>query len=65
MIDVSDGLASDLGHIVRDSDVGATLYEDKIPKSRKASLKEALYDGEDYELLFTLSAKKAEETKII
>ena len=61
MIDVSDGLALDLYRIVRASNVGACIYEEGIPLSKDAvRLKDALYDGEDYELLFTLAPKEAE-----
>ena len=72
MIDISDGLTADLNHILEESRVGAILYEDRIPVSEAAvkmaekgentPLYHALSDGEDYELLFTLSkgqAKKA------
>jgi len=59
MIDVSDGLVQDLGHICRASGVGATLYGDRLPLSAayralcgKAGLGPALSGGEDYELLF-------------
>ena len=56
MIDISDGLIQDLNHILKESRVGARIYEELIPKSRKArSLDDALYSGEDFELLFTLS----------
>jgi len=58
MIDVSDGLAADLGHVLSASRVSAVLDEKLIPRRKKASLKEALYDGEDFELLFTVSPKK-------
>jgi len=61
MIDISDGLAADLGHILEGSQVGAVLFEEDIPRRRKASLKEALGDGEDFELLFTLSAKESKQ----
>ncbi len=60
MIDVSDGLVQDLGHILKAGNVGAQLYEELIPLEREAhSLAEALYMGEDFELLFTLSAGQA------
>jgi len=59
MIDISDGLAQDLDHIIKASHVGAKIYEDKIPLRKKANIKHALYDGEDFELLFTLPKRKA------
>ena len=64
MIDVSDGLASELFHIAEQSKVGVTIYEDKIPidattynMARELDLDPtltALSGGEDYELLFTI-----------
>jgi len=60
MIDISDGLAQDLGHILRQSKVGAIIYEALIPLNKEASgLAAALKDGEDFELLFTLSREQA------
>lgn len=60
MIDVSDGLIQDLGHILEGSGSGAVIYEDLIPLSRKArDLDDALYSGEDFELLFTMSPREA------
>lgn len=54
MIDISDGLSSDLYHIIDASGVGAVIYDDCIPVSSGAgSAKAALSDGEDFELLFT------------
>jgi len=51
----------DVGHILRESKVGAVIHEEKIPKRPKASLKNALFDGEDYELIFTLSKLHAQK----
>lgn len=59
MIDISDGLCADLGHILEKSQKGAILYEELIPKNKDASLSDALYSGEDFELLFTLPLKAA------
>ncbi len=61
MIDISDGLLLDLWRVLEASGKGAIIYEDLIPVSDKAdSLKNALTDGEDFELLFTMSPKEAE-----
>jgi len=60
MIDISDGLALDLNRIVNASAVGSCIYESAIPLSKDArSINNALYDGEDYELLFTMGVKEA------
>ncbi|MDD5464989.1 MAG: thiamine-phosphate kinase [Candidatus Omnitrophica bacterium] len=56
MIDVSDGLIQDLGHILEQSAVGAVLYESLIPLSAAAEgVTDALCSGEEFELLFTAS----------
>jgi thiamine-monophosphate kinase len=65
MMDISDGLSSEILHICKDSNLGCVLYEEKIPfadEMKKAAFKFeidptacALSGGEDYELLFTLS----------
>jgi thiamine-monophosphate kinase len=64
MIDVSDGLSSEILHLCKQSNLGCMLYEDKIPiaeEARQAAFKFnldptacALSGGEDYELLFTI-----------
>ena len=58
MMDISDGLATDLRHILKQSGVGALLSVDQIP--RAGTLEQALYDGEDFELLFTAPEELAE-----
>lgn len=64
MIDVSDGLVQDLGHILEQSSVGAVLYESLVPLSPEAKgIEEALCSGEEFELLF--SASREEANKII
>ena len=67
MIDISDGLSSEIIHICKQSDVGCNLYEEKIPMDPQListceefeidSTTIALNGGEDYELLFTISQK--------
>ncbi len=57
MMDISDGLATDLRHTLRASGVGAVLDAAAIPKN--GTLESALYDGEDFELLFTASKEDA------
>lgn len=61
MIDISDGLSADLGHILEESRVGAYLFEENIPKTKGATLSQALGDGEDFELLFTVSSSKGKQ----
>lgn len=63
MIDISDGLSTDLGHICEQSGVSAQLEAAKIPISQLArgsreGLKLSLHGGDDYELLFTAPARR-------
>jgi len=73
MIDVSDGLSSEILHICSQSNVGCNLYEEKIPidsttynMAREFNLDPtvcALSGGEDYELLFTIAQSDYEKIK--
>lgn len=73
MIDISDGLASEILHICKNSDCGMDLFEDKIPidpmtydTARDFNLDPtlcALSGGEDYELLFTIAQADYEKLK--
>ena len=73
MIDVSDGLSSELIHLAKASEVGIQIYEDKIPLDPQTinTCEElnlnpgmaALNGGEDYELLFTVSIEQFEKLK--
>ena len=74
MIDISDGLSSELMHICKQSKLGCVLYEDKLPfaddmKEFAYKLKTdptacALSGGEDYELLFTVPQSDYEQIKL-
>jgi len=55
MIDISDGLSSDLGHICAESGVGAMVSAESVPVGPGATLDDALAGGDDYELCFTAS----------
>lgn len=71
MMDISDGLSSELLHICTQSDVGCRVYEDKIPIHIQAAemaeelnmniVTAALNGGEDYELLFTVPIEQYEK----
>jgi len=73
MIDISDGLASELHHIAKQSNVGLYIEESNLPIHQETQLKAisfnidpltcALHGGEDYELLFTVDSKDLEKVK--
>ena len=73
MMDISDGLSSEILHICKQSNVGCVLHEEKIPvaeETRMAAFKFeidptacALSGGEDYELLFTVAQKDYDTIK--
>ena len=75
MIDVSDGLSSELLHICKQSNKGCKVYEERIPISEDVAtackefgmvpLITALHGGEDYELLFTVPLKSYDDVKKI
>lgn len=71
MMDISDGLSSEVLHICRQSDLGCVLYEDKLPIAEETKMAAykfqidptacALSGGEDYELVFTISQNDYEK----
>jgi thiamine-monophosphate kinase len=73
MMDISDGLSSEILHICKQSNLGCILYEEKIPvaeDTKNAAFKFeidptacALSGGEDYELLFTI--RQSDHEKIV
>jgi len=73
MIDISDGLSSEILHITKQSGVGAIIYENKIPvdpqtvlvaeEFKISEITAALNGGEDYELLFTIKQSDYDKIK--
>lgn len=73
MIDISDGLASEIMHLCKDSEVGCHIYDEKLPIDAKTSMTAidfnmdpatcALNGGEDYELLFTVKQEDYDKIK--
>jgi thiamine-monophosphate kinase len=70
MIDISDGLSTDLSHICEESRVGAEIVAEAVPRAmigrplRQVDLDFALHGGDDYELLFTAAPEKRVPTRI-
>ena len=61
MMDLSDGLGADLPRLARASGVGFEVDENAVPRHRGCSVRHAIGDGEDYELLFAVSPKVSAE----
>lgn len=65
MIDISDGLSTDLSHICEESEIGAVVYAGSLPAvSGQSGLALALHGGEEYELLFTAPSNRQVPKKI-
>ncbi len=60
MMDLSDGLGADLPRLARASGLSFTVNEGDLPRARGCSIKEAISDGEDYELLFAIAPGASE-----
>ncbi|BCU76528.1 thiamine-phosphate kinase [Luteolibacter sp. LG18] len=58
MMDLSDGVAKDLPRLAKASGLGFTLDRTAVPRTKGCSVEQALGDGEDFELLLTLPARK-------
>ncbi len=59
MIDLSDGLGADLPRLARSSKLGFKIDVERLPLARDVKIDNAISDGEDYELLFAISARKS------
>ena len=57
MMDLSDGLGADLPRLARASGLGFAVDENSLPRNRGCTIRQAIGDGEDYELLFAVSPK--------
>jgi thiamine-monophosphate kinase len=63
MMDLSDGLAADLPRLARAGKTGFEIFESQLPRAKGCTLRNALSDGEDYELLFAVSPREAKRLK--
>jgi len=61
MIDISDGLAADLGHVLKQSKVAAEINQGSLPLRKGATINQALFQGEDFELIVIVSQKDAKK----
>jgi thiamine-monophosphate kinase len=59
MMDLSDGLGTDLPRLAQASGLGFEIDEGSLPRNRGCSISQAISDGEDYELLFAISPKNS------
>lgn len=59
MIDISDGLSTDLGHILTESNVSARIYRGKIPAAPRMDNNAVLHGGEEYELIIVAKEQPA------
>ncbi len=59
MMDLSDGLGTDLPRLAKTSGLGFEVDEAALPRNRDCTISQAISDGEDYELLFAISPKKS------
>jgi len=57
MMDLSDGLGTDLPRLAKASKVGFTIEMENLPLTRGTNIKDAISEGEDYELLFAVSPR--------
>jgi thiamine-monophosphate kinase len=64
MMDLSDGLASDLPRLARAGGTGFVIDPASVPRRRGATLGQALGDGEDFELLFVLAPREADRLEV-
>jgi len=61
MMDLSDGIAKDLPRLCKSSRCGFEIFKSKLPLNKNCTPDQALRDGEDYELLFTIPAESQQE----
>ncbi|MEQ1852535.1 MAG: thiamine-phosphate kinase [Chthoniobacteraceae bacterium] len=65
MMDLSDGLGADLPRLARASGCGFEIRKDRLPRSKGCTVRQALSDGEDFELLFAIDRGDAERLEAL